>query len=157
MLPCSALWTNSVPQVLQSLINLIEVDDRRLICPLSPANKLLLSTVRPTHRNSMAALRHELQLPATDMAHDSYISYEAFEDLDSKMKQLRKQLRELAGACIPSFDQDFDDGTVQGMPGVSLIWKVSRPAPACVVRAQHLLWFRDQALPAWRATSISRR
>jgi hypothetical protein len=49
---------------------------------------------------------------------DSYISYEAFEDLDSRMKQLRKQLWELAGACIPLSDEDFDDETVQGMRDV---------------------------------------
>jgi len=49
---------------------------------------------------------------------DSYISYDVFEDLDGRMKQLTKQLSELAGACIPLSDEEFDDETVQGMRDV---------------------------------------
>jgi hypothetical protein len=49
---------------------------------------------------------------------DSFISYNAFEDLDGRMKQLTSRLWELAGACIPLSDEDFDDETVQSMRDV---------------------------------------
>jgi hypothetical protein len=48
----------------------------------------------------------------------SYISYDAFEDLDGRMKQLTKQLWELTGACIALSNEDFDDETLQSMRGV---------------------------------------
>jgi hypothetical protein len=49
---------------------------------------------------------------------DSYVSYHAFEDLDGRMKQLTKQLGDLAGACIPLSDEDFDEETLQSMRDV---------------------------------------
>jgi hypothetical protein len=49
---------------------------------------------------------------------ESFISYEAFEDLDRRMKQLTERLWDLAGACIPLSDEDFDDETVKNMRDV---------------------------------------
>jgi hypothetical protein len=49
---------------------------------------------------------------------DSFISYDAFEDLDGRMKQLTTQLWELDGACIPLSDEDFDEETVKSMRDV---------------------------------------
>ena len=45
----------------------------------------------------------------------SFISYDAFEDLDSRMKQLTTKLWDLGGACIPLSDEDFDEETVKSM------------------------------------------
>jgi hypothetical protein len=49
---------------------------------------------------------------------DCIISYDAFEDLDKRMKRLTEQLWELTGACIPLSDEDFDDETVKSMKEV---------------------------------------
>ena len=49
---------------------------------------------------------------------ESYISYHAFELLDGKMRRWTEQLWELAGACVPLSEDDFDDETLQGMRDV---------------------------------------
>jgi hypothetical protein len=46
---------------------------------------------------------------------DSFISYDAFSDLDCRMKNLTEQFRQLAGSCAPLSDEDFDDETLARM------------------------------------------
>lgn len=46
---------------------------------------------------------------------DSFISYEAFSDLDRRMENLRERFWQLAGSCAPLSDDDFDDETLTGM------------------------------------------
>jgi hypothetical protein len=49
---------------------------------------------------------------------DSFISYDAFADLDRRMKNLTTGIRELAGASEPLSDEDFDEETVKRMTDV---------------------------------------
>ena len=51
-------------------------------------------------------------------ADESFISYDAFEDVDRRMKQLTSTLWKLGGVCIPLSDEDFDDETVKIMRDV---------------------------------------
>jgi hypothetical protein len=46
---------------------------------------------------------------------DSFISYDAFSDLDRSMKHLRTSVSALAGACAPLSDEDLDEETIKRM------------------------------------------
>jgi len=46
---------------------------------------------------------------------DSFISYDAFNDLDHRMKHLTTSIDALAGACVPLSDGNLDEETIERM------------------------------------------
>ena len=69
-------------------------------------------------RNGKTAFSTRVRETVRGSSDSSFISYEAFDDLDRRMKQITSRLYELAGASIPLTDKDLDEATIARMRAV---------------------------------------